>query len=155
AKVAGWQAMISTWNSRLYADLTLLDQEEKIWELSLKSYPPRSLPAEVEQAVRDVLGELKRAKSQAQGRVAKVLVLENDLSQRANSMSVILGNLSLARDQFRESLVVAEQAPLWEVGAEWESMTLPAGGVTALLSRQLTDSGEYLRSHQRRYGFLI
>ena len=154
-KVTGWQAMISTWNSRLYADLTLLDQDEKIWELSLKSYPPRSLPAEVEQAVRDVLGELKKAKSQVQGRVAKVLVLENDLSQRANSMSVVLGNLSLARDRFRESLVVAEQAPLWEVGAEWESMTRPAGGVTALLSRQLADSGEYIRSHQRRYGFLI
>ena len=155
AKIANWQTTISGWNSRLYADLTLLDQEEKIWELSLKSYPPRSLPAEVERAVRDVLGELKKAKSQVQGRIAKVLVLENDLSQRANSISVILGNLSLAKDRFRESLVVAEQAPLWDVGAEWESMRLPAGGVTALLSPQLADSGEYIRSHQRRYGFLI
>ena len=155
AKIANWQTMISGWNSRLYADLTLLDQEEKIWELSLKSYTPRSLPNEVERAVRDVLGELKKARSEVQGRVAKVLVLENDLSQRANSMSVILGNLSLARDQFRESLVVAEQAPLWEMSAEWESIRLPEGGVTALLSRQLADSREYIRSHQRRYGFLI
>ena len=154
AKVAKWQTMISGWNSQLYEDLTRLDQEEKIWELSLKSYPPRSLPAEVERAIRDVLGELRKARSQVQGRLAKVLVLENELSQRATSMSVILGNLSLAKDQFRESLVVAEQAPLWEMSAEWGSIRLPEGGMAGLLSRQLAESREYIQSHQHRYVLL-
>jgi potassium efflux system protein len=155
AKVAKWQPMISGWNSQLYEDLTQLDQEEKIWELSVKSYPPRSLPAEVQRAIRDVIGELRQARSQVQGRLAKVLVLENDLSQRANSMSVILGNLSLAKDQFRESLVVAEQAPLWEMTADWESLRLPAGALTGLLSRRLAESREYIQSHERGYGLLV
>jgi potassium-dependent mechanosensitive channel len=155
AKIAKWQATISRWSSELYKDYTLVDREEKIWELSLKSYPPRSLPAEVERSIRNFLVEAKKVKSQVQKRLDAVLVAENQLYQWETIVSVTLGNISLAKDRFRENLVVAERVPLWEFTQEWERMELPRGGITALFYRQLSDSIEYARAHTREFGAVV
>jgi potassium efflux system protein len=155
AKIAKWQATISRWRSELYKDYTLVDQEEKIWELSLKSYPARSLPNEVERAIRNFLGEAKKVKSQIQKRLDAVLVVENQLYQWETTASVILGNITLAKDRFRESLVVAERVPLWEFMREWERVKLPKGGITAVFSRQLSDSIEYALARSRDLVIII
>jgi len=155
AKLAKWQATISGWSSELYKDYTLVEQEEKIWELSLKSYPARSLPAEVERSIRNFLVEAKKVKSQVQKRLDAVLVAENQLYQWETTVSVTLGNISLAKDRFRENLVIAERVPLWEFTQEWERMKLPRGGITALFYRQLSDSIEYARAHTREFGVVV
>jgi len=155
AKIAKWQATISRWSSELYKDYTLVEQEEKIWELSLKSYPPRSLPAEVERSIRNFLVEANKVKSQIQKRLDTVLVAENQLYQWETTVSVILGNISLAKDRFRENLVIAERAPLWEFRQEWEHMQLHRGGITALFYQQLSDSIDYARAHTREFGMVL
>ena len=155
ARIAKWQATISRWSSQLYKEYTLVEQEEKTWELSLKSYPPRSLPAEVERSIRNFLVEAKKVKSQVQKRLDAALVVENQLYQWETTVSVTLGNISLAKDRFRENLVVAERVPLWEFTQEWERMQLPRGGITALFYRQLSDSIEYARAHTRESGMVV
>ena len=155
ARLAKWQATLSRWSSQLYKEYTLVEQEEKIWELSLKSYPARSLPAEVERSIRNFLVEAKKVKSQVQKRLDAVLVAENQLYQWETTVSVTLGNISLAKDRFRESLVIAERVPLWEFTQEWERVKLPRGGITALFYRQLSDSIEYARAHTRESGMVV
>jgi potassium-dependent mechanosensitive channel len=155
ARISKWEATISRWSSQLYKEYTLVDQEEKIWEASLKSYPPRSLPAEVERSIRNFLAEAKKVKSEIQKRLDAVLVAENQLYQWETTVSVTLGNISLAKDRFRENLVVAERVPLWDFTQEWERMKLPKGGITALFYRQLSDSIDYGRAHTREFWTVV
>jgi potassium-dependent mechanosensitive channel len=155
ARIAKWQATISGGSAQLYKDYTLIDQEEKIWDVSLRSYPARSLPNEVERSIRNFLGEAKRVKAQVQKRLDAVLVIENQLYQWETIVSVTLGNISLAKDRFRENLVVAERVPLWDFMDEWERMKLPKGGIGALFTRQVPDSIDYLRAHTRDLGVVL
>jgi len=155
ARIAKWQETISRWSSQLYKEYTLVEQEEKIWELSLKSYSARSLPSEVERSIRNFLVEAKKVKSQVQKRLDAVLVAENQLYQGETTVSVILGNISLAKDRFRENLVIAERVPLWEFTQEWERMKLPKGGIGALFTRQLPDSIDYARARSRELGMVV
>ncbi|HUK42092.1 MAG TPA: mechanosensitive ion channel domain-containing protein, partial [Candidatus Acidoferrales bacterium] len=155
ARINKWESTISSSSSQLYKDYTLVDQEEKLWEVSLKSYPARSLPAEVERSIRNFLAEAKKVKSELQKRLDAVLIAENQLYQWETAVSVTLGNISLAKDRFRESLVVAERVPLWEFKEEWERMKLPDGGITALFYRQLSDSIDYGRAHTREFWMVV
>jgi potassium efflux system protein len=147
ARVAKWQQVISRWTSQLYKDFTLVDQEEQTWELTLKASPSGSLPREVERAVRDLLGEIKKVKAEARKRLDAALVLENQLYQRETAISEVLDNVTLGKERFRDSLIVAERVPLWEVMTEWERVALPAGGIATLLSRQLSEALDFLRTH--------
>ena len=147
AALAKWQQVISRWSSELYKDFTLVDQEEQIWELTLKASPAGSLPREVERAVRDLLAEIKRVKAEARKRLDAALVLENQLSQRATAISEVLDAVTLAGERFRESLIVAERVPLWEVMTEWRRVAPPTAAMAAALSRQVLDALEFFRTH--------
>jgi small-conductance mechanosensitive channel len=154
ARAAKWQALLSGWSSQLYKDLGLADQEEKTWELSLKSYAARSLPREVDRSIRDLLAQARKVKALIQKRLDALLVLENQLYQRQTSVSTILGNLSVAKERFRQGLAVADRVPLWEIVDEWERITPPLGGFSAILSRQFHDTMEFARTHSRKIGYL-
>ena len=147
ARLTKWQQDISRWTSQLYKDFTLVDQEEQTWELTLKASPAGSLPREVERAVRDLLGEIKKVKAEARKRLDAALVLENQLYQRENTISEILSGVAQARGRFQESLIVAERVPLWQVMSEWERTGLAAAEVATLLSRQFWDAVEFLRTN--------
>ena len=155
ARLAKWQQVVSRWTNQLYKDFTLVDQEEQTWELTLKAPPAGSLPREVERAVRDLLAEIKKVKADARKRLDAALVLENQLYQRANTISEILSGVAQARERFQESLIVAERVPLWQVMSEWERMGLAATEVTALLSRQFWDAVEFLRTHLLGLGLTV
>jgi potassium efflux system protein len=147
ARLSKWQQGISSWTQQLYKDFSLVDQEEQIWELSLKIYPAGSLPREVQGAVRELLAEIKRVKAEARKRLDAALVLENQLYQRATAISEVLDGVTLARERFRESLIVAERVPIWKVMTEWRRMAPPAAGIAAALSRQFADVLEFFRTH--------
>ena len=155
ARLAKWQQVISRWTSQLYRDFTLVDQEEQTWELTLKASPPGSLPREVERAVRDLLREIKKVKAEARKRLDSALVLENQLYQRETTISEVLNAVALGRERFQESLMVAERVPLWEVMTEWQRMGPAAGEIGALLSRQLADAFEFLRTHLLGLGLTV
>jgi len=155
ASLAKWQQVISRWTSQLYRDFTLVDQEEQTWELTLKASPSGSLPREVERAVRDLLGEIKRVKAEARKRLDAALVLENQLYQRETAISEILSGITLSRERFQKSLIVAERVPLWQVMTESQRMGLAAGEITALLSRQLSEALDFLRTHLLGLGLIV
>jgi potassium-dependent mechanosensitive channel len=155
ARLAKWQQVVSRWTSQLYKDFTLVDQEEQTWELTLKASPAGSLPREVERAVRDLLGEVKKVKAEARKRLDAALVLENQLYQRETAISEILSGVALGRERFQESLIVAERVPLWQVMTEWQGMGLAATEVAALLSRQFWDAVEFLRTHLLGVGLTV
>ena len=147
ARLVKTQQAISRWTSQLYRDFTLVDQEEQTWELTLKANPPGSLPREVERAVRDVLREIQKVKAETRKRLDAALVLENQLYQRETVIAEVLSDIALGKERFQESLMVAERAPLWQLTSEWQVMGLAAGEIAALLSRQLVDALEFLRTH--------
>ena len=155
ARLAKWQQVISRWTSQLYRDFTLVDQEEQTWELTLKASPPGSLPREVERAVRDLLREIKKVKAEARKRLDSALVLENQLYQRETTISEVLNAVASGRERFQESLMVAERVPLWEVMTEWQRMGPAAGEIGTLLSRQLADAFEFLRTHLLGLGLTV
>ena len=51
--------------------------------------------------------------------------------------------------------MVAERVPLWEVTTEWQRMGPAAGEIGALLSRQLADAFEFLRTHLLGLGLTV
>jgi small-conductance mechanosensitive channel len=155
ARLAKWQQTISRWTSQLYRDFTLVDQEEQTWELTLKASPPGTLPREVERAVRDLLGEIKKVKAEARKRLDAALVLENQLYQRTTAISEVLDNVTLGKERFRDSLIVAERVPLWEVMTEWQRVGPAAGEIGALLSQQLADALEFLRTHLLGFALVV
>jgi potassium-dependent mechanosensitive channel len=155
ARLAKWQQVISRWTSQLYRDFTLVDQEEQTWELTLKASPPGSLPREVERAVRDLIREIKKVKAEARKRLDSALVLENQLYQRETAISEVLNAVASGRERFQQSLMVAERVPLWEVTTEWQRMGPAAGEIGALLSRQLADAFEFLRTHLLGLGLTV
>jgi hypothetical protein len=146
-RIAKWQQAVSTQSSQLYKDLTLLEQEEQIWELTLKTYAAGALPRQVERAIRDHLGEIKKVKAELRKRLDQALVLENGLYQQETTIGRILGDVNLAKERFRDSLLVAERVPLWQIESEWQRMTLPAGGLAGLLSGQLSEAIAFVRAH--------
>ena len=91
--------------------------------------------------------EIKKVKAEARKRLDAALVLENQLYQRDTAISEVLDDVTLGRERFRESLIVAERVPLWEVMTEWQRMGPAAGEIAASLSRQLSDALEFLRTH--------
>ena len=105
------------------------------------------MPREVERAVRDVLREIQKVKAEARKRLDAALVLENQLYQRETVIAKVLSDIALGKERFQESLMVAERAPLWQLTSEWQVMGLAAGEIAALLSRQLVDALEFLRTH--------
>jgi small-conductance mechanosensitive channel len=113
------------------------------------------LPREVERTVRDLLVEAKRVKAEARKRLDAALVLENQLYQRETAISEVLDNVTLGKERFRDSLIVAERVPLWEVMTEWQRVALPTGGITALLSQQLLDALEFVGSHRLGFGLIV
>src|SRR5262245_27274755 len=155
ARLTKWQQDFSRWTSQLYKDFTLVDQEEQTWELTLKASPAGSLPREVERAVRDLLGEIKKVKADARKRLDAALVLENQLYQRETTISEILSGITQARERFQEGLIVAERVPLWQVMSEWERMGLAATEVAALFSRQFWDALEFLQTHLLGLGLTV
>jgi hypothetical protein len=155
ARLVKWQKAISRWTSQLYRDFTLVDQEEQTWDLTLKASPSGSLPREVERAVRDLIAEIKRVKAEARKRLDAALVLENQLYQRETAISEVLSDVTLGKERFRESLIVAERVPLWEVMTEWQRVALPAGGIAALLSRQLSEALDFVGTHRLGFGLVV
>ena len=147
ARLAKWQQVISRWTSELYRDFTLVDQEEKTWELTLKAYSAGALPRQVEAAVRNLLAEIQKIKGEVRKRLDAALVLENQLYQRDTAISEVLADVTLGKERFRESLIVAERVPLWQVMTEWQRMGLAAGEVAASLSRQFSEALDFLRTH--------
>jgi small-conductance mechanosensitive channel len=147
ARLVNWQQTIARWSSQLYRDFTLVDQEEQTWELTLKASPPGSLPREVERAVRDALVEIKKVKAETRRRLDAALVLENQLYQRDTAISELLSDITLGKERFQESLIVAERVPLWQVMTEWQRMGLAAGEIAASLSRQFSEALDFLRTH--------
>jgi potassium efflux system protein len=139
-RIAKWQQIVSTQAGQLSKDLTLIEQEEQIWELTLKNYAAGALPREVERAIRDHLAEIKKIKAGVRKRLDQALVLENELYQRETTISKILSSFTLAKERFRDSLIVAGREPLWNIESEWQRMTLPEGGLGGLLSGQLSDA---------------
>jgi len=155
ARLVKTQQAISRWTSQLYRDFTLVDQEEQTWELTLKANPPGSLPREVERAVRDVLGEIKKVKAETRKRLDAALVLENQLYQRETVITEVLSGITLGKERFQESLLVPERVPLWQVMTEWQRMGVAADEITALFSRQLADALEFLRTHLLGVGLVV
>jgi small-conductance mechanosensitive channel len=155
ARVGKWQQVVSRWTSELYRDFTLVDQEEQIWGLTLNSKRSGSLPREVERAIRDLLAEIRKVKGEARKRLDAALVLENQLYGRQTAIAEILSNVTLGKERFRESLIVADRAPLWEVMTEWQRIGLTPDQVAALLSRQVADALEFLRSHLLGLGLTV
>jgi potassium-dependent mechanosensitive channel len=147
SRVTKWQEAVSTQAGQLYKDLTLLEQEEQIWQLTLKTYAAGVLPRQVERAIRDHLGEIKKIKAELRKRLDQALVLENEIYQRETTITKILGDVALAKERFRDSLMIAERVPLWQIESEWQRMTLPAGGLAGLLSGQLADAITFVRAH--------
>jgi potassium-dependent mechanosensitive channel len=146
-RIAKWQQIVSTQAGQLSKDLTLIEQEEQIWELTLKNYAAGALPRQVERAIRDHLGEIKKVKAELRKRLDQALVLENGLYEQETTISKILSNFTLAKERFRDSLLVAERVPLWKIESEWQRMTLPAGGLAGLLSGQLSEAIAFVRAH--------
>ena len=154
-RIAKSQQVVSNQAGQLYKDLTLLEQEEQIWELTLKTYAAGALPRQVERAIRDHLGAIKKVKAELRKRIDQALVLENELYQRETTITKILGDVTLAKERFRGSLMVAERAPLWKIESEWERMTLPAGGLAGLLFGQLSDAIAFVRAHLLVLGLFV
>jgi small-conductance mechanosensitive channel len=148
ARIAKSQLAVADAADQLYKDLAAVEQEEKIWQQTLKAYAAGAMPREVERAVRDLLVEVAKIKSAARKRLDAALVLENQLYQRETALTELMENVTLAKDRFRESLIVAERVPLWKIGLEWQKMTLPAGGVAGLLYQQLSDGLDFLSAHR-------
>ena len=146
ARLAKWQQVISRWTSQLYRDFTLIDQEEQTWELTLKTYSGGALPRQVEAAVRNLLAEIKKIKAQVRKRLDAALVLENQLYQRETAIEEVLSDVTLGKERFRESLIVAERVPLWQVMTEWQRMGLAATEIAASLSRQFAEAVDFLRT---------
>jgi potassium-dependent mechanosensitive channel len=146
-RIAKWQQIVSTQAGQLSKDLTLIEQDEQIWELTLKTYAAGALPRQVERAIRDHLGEIKKVKAELRKRLDQALVLENGLYQRETTITRILGDVNLTKERFRDSLLVAERVPLWQIESEWQAMTLPAGGLAGLLFGQLSDAIAFVRAH--------
>ena len=155
ARLAKWQQVVSRWANQLYKDFTLVDQEEQMWELTLKASPPGSLPRQVERAVRDLLVEIKRIKADTRKRLDAVLVLENQLYQRDTAISEVLSGVTLGRERFQESLIKAERVPLWQVMTEWQQMGPAAAEIAAVLSRQVAAAIEFLRTHLLGFGLVV
>jgi potassium-dependent mechanosensitive channel len=154
-RIAKWQQIVATQAGQFSKDLTLIEQEEEVWELTLKNYAAGALPREVERAIRDHLGEIKKIKAEVRKRLDQALVLENELFQRETAISKILGNFTLAKERFRDSLMVADREPLWKIQSEWERMSLPAGGLAGLLSGQLTDAIAFASAHLLVLGLCV
>ncbi len=155
ARVAKSELIVSNQAAQLYKDLTSVEQEEKIWELTLKSYAAGTLPRQVESAVRAFLADAQKTKTELRKRLDVALVLENQLYQRETTISELLSDINQARERFRGSLMVAERVPLWRIAAEWERMELPAGGIRGLLSQQLSDGLEFVQAHPLGLGLFI
>ena len=147
SRMTKWQEAVSTQAGQLYNDLTLLEQEEQIWELTLKTYAAGAVPRQVERAIRGHLGEIKKIKADLRKRLDQALVLENELYQQETTITKILGDVTLAKERFRDSLMIAERAPLWHIESEWQRMTLPAGGLAGLLSGQFSDAIAFVSAH--------
>jgi potassium-dependent mechanosensitive channel len=147
ARLAKWQQVISRWTSELYRDFTIVDQEEQTWELTLKAYSAGALPRQVEAAVRNLLAEIKKIKAEVRKRLDAALVLENQLYQRETAISEVLGDVTLGKERFRESLIVAERVPLWQVMTEWQRMGPAAGEIAASLSRQFSEALDFIQTH--------
>jgi potassium efflux system protein len=154
-RIAKWQQIVSTQAGQLSKDLALIEQEEQTWELTLKTYAAGALPREVERAIRDHLGEIKKIKTELRKRLDQALVLENEFYQRETAISKILGNFTLAKERFRDSLMVAERVPLWRIQSEWQRMALPAGGFAGLLFGQLSDAIEFARANVLVLGLFV
>ena len=148
ARIAKSQLMVAAAAGQLYKDVADVEQEEKIWQQTLKAYAAGAMPREVERAVRDLLVEVAKIRTGVRKRLDAALVLENQLYQRETTLTELLGSVNLAKDRFRESLIVAERVPLWKIGLEWQKMTLPAGGVAGLLYQQLSDGLDFLSAHR-------
>ena len=148
SRIAKSQQIVASQAGQLYKDLTAVEQEEKIWQQTLKAYAAGVIPREVERAVRDFLGETAKLKAGVRKRLDASLVLENQLYQRETTIAELMSSVNLAKDRFRDSLIVAERVPLWKIGLEWQRMALPAGGVVGLLYRQVADGLEFLEAHR-------
>jgi small-conductance mechanosensitive channel len=148
ARIAKSQLAVADAADQLYKDLAAVEQEEKIWQQTLKAYAAGAMPREVERAVRDLLVEVAKIRTGVRKRLDAALVLENQLYQRETALTELMENVTLAKDRFRESLIVAERVPLWKIGLEWQKMTLPAGGVAGLLYQQLSDGLDFLSAHR-------
>jgi potassium-dependent mechanosensitive channel len=155
ARIARAELIVSNQAAQLYKDFTAVEQEQQIWELTLKSYAAGALPRQVESAIRAFLADAQKTKAEVRKRLDAALILENQLYQRETTISELLSDINQARERFRGSLMVAERVPLWRIAVEWERMELPAGGITGLLSRQLADGVEFVQTHPFGLGLFI
>jgi len=147
AKISRWQKKVSSYTAKLYNDLMLLEQSEKTWEVTLRHYSPQALPREVEGMIRNILAEIRIVKAHTRKQLDAALVLQSHVYQRETSVSSILGKITIAREQFRESLVVPEQVPLWKAITELEETKPSAVRLGTSLSQQLSDSLEFALTH--------
>jgi potassium-dependent mechanosensitive channel len=155
ARITKWEQVVSSQAAQLYKDFSAVEEEEKIWELTLKSYSAGVLPRQVESAVRTFLADAQKTKAEVRKRLDAALVLENQLYQRESTISELLSNIDQARERFRGSLTVAERVPLWKIATEWQLMELPAGGIKGFLSRQVSDGLDFVQAHPVGLAFFI
>ena len=155
ARITKWEQVVSSQAAQLYKDFSAVEDEEKIWELTLKSYSAGALPRQVESAVRAFLADAQKTKAELRKRLDAALVLENQLYQRESTISELLSNINQARERFRGSLTVAERVPLWKIATEWQLMELPAGGIKGFLSRQVSDGLDFVQAHPVGLAFFI
>src|SRR5207245_10055043 len=94
ARVAKSELIVSNQAAQLYKDLTSVEQEEKIWELTLKSYAAGTLPRQFESAVRAFLADAQKTKAELRKRLDAALVLETQLYQRETTISELLTDIT-------------------------------------------------------------
>src|SRR6516164_4646806 len=74
ARIAKSELIISNQAAQLYKDFTAVEQEQQIWELTLKSYAAGALPRQLESAVRTFLADAQKTKAEVRKRLDVALI---------------------------------------------------------------------------------
>ena len=131
---------------QLQSQITLLDQEQTIWQATQDSIHDTAGIEVVAARVQHELGAIRDIRLRAQTQLNQVLTLQNELSETGRKVSDTLARLSEAEARFRVSVFAQDGPPLWSAQS-FTGEGQPAGHLLRRsASQEFVTAREFLRA---------
>ncbi|MDG2303184.1 MAG: mechanosensitive ion channel [Candidatus Binatia bacterium] len=123
AQLAGWTNALTVSAAKLDDIRTQLRKLSQEWMLVRERSQEAELPSAVIQRVETTLVELSATENEVRTRRARVLELQNSLSEELVDVGSVLDLVDQARKKEQEQLLESERPPLWKILANFSLNT--------------------------------
>jgi len=150
AKMDSWAAELGRRAAGLESDLTSLQDEHELWQLTASEAGQAGLPAALVQQVRENLTAIREARKNTEARRNDVLTLQTRVAKSQSRVKNLARDLRDEIDNRQRNLFRVDSPPLWRITREGDPAGAIGDQIVRSFGKNVAEVRSYIKNHTER-----